>query len=172
MQLKHGFVGMSLVLVAAGSFSAASPGAAGGRPDIVVDVVALKEVIQRDASGRETVELRQADSTSPGDTLVYRIVYRNQGSAPAHDAQVVDPIPAGTQLVPGSWEVRGGEFTVSADGGKSFEPYPIRRAVKQEAGGTVMKEIGLSEYTHVRWTTKETLPPGAERTTAFKVTVR
>src|SRR5262245_54352131 len=129
MQLNRAVVVASLVLAGAGSFGASSPRAAEGRPNLVVDVVALKEVVSRDAAGHQTVQLEKADSTSPGDTLVYRIVCRNDGSAAAHDPQVVDPIPAGTQLVPGSWDAGTGEFAVSVDGGKSFGPYPVRHAV-------------------------------------------
>jgi len=149
-----------------------TPAAREGRPDVKVDVTASKEIVARDASGKQTVHLVQADPSGPGDTLVYQIVYRNQGTAPAHDAQVIDPIPAGTLLVPGSWSAGNAEFAVSVDGGKTFQSYPVRRPVKAADGTTAMKDVELSAYTHVRWTSTEPLAPGATRSAAFKVTVR
>lgn len=172
MRKKQGLILTSLMLSMAGSLISPAPLARDGRPNVVVDVVALKEVLQRDATGRETVLLKSADSTSPGDTIVYRIACRNDGSAPAHDAQIVDPIPAGTTLVPRSWDAQAGEFMVSVDGGKTFESFPIRREIRQNDGSTALKEVDLTQYTHVRWTSKELLPPGGTRSTAFKVKVR
>lgn len=146
--------------------------AAGGAPRVVVEVVALKEVIVRDAAGGEKVELRPVAATGPGDTLVYRISCTNLGDVPAHDASVVDPIPIGTRLVPGGWDSAGAEFTVSVDGGRSFKTYPVTAPVRQPDGTTAIGEVDASAYTHVRWTSREPLAPGATRTAAFKVTVR
>jgi len=171
MSRKHGLLATCL-MVSAVSLPIGAPLARDGRPDVKVNVVAMKEVVQRDASGRQTVTLAEADGTSPGDTLVYQIVYSNQGTAPAHKAQVVDPIPAGTRLVANSWNAKGAEFAVSIDGGRTFEPYPARRPARLADGTTAMKDVELSSYTHVRWTSTEALAPGAARSAAFKVTVR
>jgi len=172
MQLKRGWVVTGLLILSAGAFGVSASAAGEGHPNVVVDVLAMKEVIQHDNAGRQTVQLKETESTGPGDTLVYRILYRNEGTAPAHDTQLVDPIPAGTLLIPGSWDTKGGEFSVSTDGGKTFESYPARRAAKQADGTTRLQEVELSAYTHVRWTAKEPLPPGAERMTTFKVKVQ
>jgi uncharacterized repeat protein (TIGR01451 family) len=172
MQLKRGVVVIGAFLLGAGAFGVSALAAGEGRPNVVVDVLAMKEVVQRDNTGRQTIQLREPEPTGPGDTLVYRIHYRNEGTAPAHDTQLIDPIPAGTLLVPGSWDAKGGDFSVSTDGGKTFERYPVRRAVKQTDGTTKLQDVELSAYTHVRWTAREPLPPGAERMTAFKVKVQ
>src|SRR2546425_3856627 len=87
MRNRQGAVVMSLILMTGGAFSLREPLAREGRPNVVVDVVAMKEVVERGTDGHETVLLRRADTTGPGDTLVYRIVYKNEGSAPAHQAQ-------------------------------------------------------------------------------------
>jgi len=142
------------------------------KPRIVVDVTMLKEVVVADGQGRRDVSLQDASSTSPGDTLVLRIDYSNQGEAPAHNARVVDPIPEGTQLVPGSWTAPGAEMSVSVDGGQTWQSFPVRRPVTQADGTTVMKEVEPSAYTHVRWTAREPLAPGDVRSATFKVKVR
>jgi len=177
MSRKHGVVTTCLlvalpVLACAVALAIDAPLAREGRPDVKVDVTAMKEVVQRDASGRQTVSLAQADPTGPGDTLVYQIVYTNQGTAPAHDAQVIDPIPAGTLLVPDSWNAQGAVFDVSIDGGKTFQSYPAKKPVRLADGTTTLKDVEMSAYTHVRWTSREPLAPGAKRSAAFKVTVR
>ncbi|MGH9869423.1 MAG: hypothetical protein ACREAA_14820 [Candidatus Polarisedimenticolia bacterium] len=169
MGRKVSILTMSLLsALAAGSVAAAQD----ARPRIVVDVTMLKEVVVRDGQGRQEVALEDASSTSPGDTLVLKIDYSNQGQVAAHNARVVDPIPAGTQLVPGSWTAAGAEMTVSIDGGKTYEVYPARRPVSQPDGKTVMKEVEASAYTHVRWTALEPLAPGDARSATFKVKVR
>lgn len=172
MVRRYGGWALSLLLVIGGSAAARPPHAESGGPQVVVDVTALKEVVARDEAGRERVELREAEAMRPGDTLVYRIAYTNKGTAPAHDAKVTDPIPAGTVLLPGSWEAQGADFSVSVDGGKSWESYPARRSVKQTDGSIIQKEMDPSAYTHVRWTCREPLAPGATRSAVFKVKVR
>ncbi|HKY32055.1 MAG TPA: hypothetical protein VJV23_05915 [Candidatus Polarisedimenticolia bacterium] len=142
------------------------------RPRIVVDVSLKKEVVVRDPQGREHVTLEEVTSSGPGDTLVYRIHYVNRGEAPAVNPRVVDPVPPGTELVPGSWDTEGADFSVSVDGGRTFHPYPVRRTVTQPDGASSIQEVALSSYTHVRWTCREPLAPGDARSAVFKVKVR
>jgi uncharacterized repeat protein (TIGR01451 family) len=150
----------------------ARPAGAADEPRIVVKISMKKEVVVRDAQGREQVVLQDAASTKPGDTLVYRIDYTNQGAGPAHAARVVDPVPSGTQLIPGSLEAPGADVKVSVDGGRTFESAPIRRPVARPDGTTEMRDVDPATYTHVRWTAGEPMAPGDARTALFKVTVR
>lgn len=172
MVRRHAVAATTLVLALAGSLGAGPAVSQTGKPEVVVDVSAMKEVVTRDASGKERVELKEAANMGPGDVLVYRIAYSNKGTAPAHDAKVVDPIPAGTRLMPNSWQAEGAVFSVSVDGGRTWEGFPVKRPVAQPDGTKVQKEVDLSSYTHVRWTTQDPLPPGATRSALFKVTVR
>lgn len=154
---------------------ASAPGAVlaqEAKPEIVVKVTMFKEVVTRDAAGQRKVELVQAATSNPGDTLVYRISATNEGAAPAHNTRIVDPIPVGTQLIPESWTTAGSDLSVSIDGGKSFQTYPVKRPVKLEDGNVVEKDVELSRYTHLRWTATEPLTPGETRSASFKVTVR
>src|SRR5262245_6837417 len=172
MKTKHAIAATGLALGLAGLLGAGPAISQMGKPEVVVDISAAKEVVTRDASGKEQVELRDATNMGPGDVLVYRIDYSNKGSAPAHDARVADPIPTGTRLMPNSWQADGADFSVSVDGGKTWEGYPVKRAVTLADGTQIVKEVDLTSYTHVRWTTKDPLPPGATRSALFKVTVR
>ena len=141
-------------------------------PRVVVDVTMKKEIVVRDAQGKEAIVLQDTSSASPGDTLVLHIDYSNRGSEPAHNARVVDPVPSGTQLIPESWTAPNADLNVSVDGGRTFEAYPVRRPVKQADGSVVLTAVEASAYTHLRWTPLEPLAPGDVRSASFKVKVR
>lgn len=141
-------------------------------PRIVVGVSMKKEVVVVDEQGREQVVLQDAAITRPGDTLVYRIHCANKGAAPALNARIVDPVPAGTQLIPGSLEAPGLDVQASVDGGRTFENYPVQRPVTRPDGSREMQEVDPGAYTHVRWTAREPMAPGDTRTALFKVKVR
>ena len=47
------------------------------------------------------------------------------------------------------------DFTVSIDGGKTFENEPVKRLVVDEQGKKLERLIPPSEYTHVRWILKQ-----------------
>jgi uncharacterized repeat protein (TIGR01451 family) len=145
---------------------------AGASPRIVVGISMQKEVVVVDAQGHAQVVLQDAATTQPGDTLVYRIRYANEGAAPAHNARIVDPVPAGTLLVPGSLEAPGSDVAVSVDGGRTFQSYPVLREITRPDGSKVMQEVEPGSYTHLRWTAVEPLAPGDARTALFKVKVR
>jgi len=143
-----------------------------GQPHISVDVTVFHETTIRDAGGREERRLEPVRDTHPGDTLLYRIKCTNRGDAVAPTAQIVDPIPSGTRLVPASWSLPDAEFAVSVDGGKSFSAFPIRLPVRLASGEIIQKEVDHSAYTHVRWSATRPLPPGESREAAYKVVVR
>ena len=99
MARRRGLPAACLLMVLAGSLAERAPLSREAAPQVAVKVTPLKEVVVRDAQGKERIELLPASATRPGDTLVYRISYTNTGTAPAHNARVVDPIPAGTEVV-------------------------------------------------------------------------
>lgn len=146
--------------------------AQGGKPNVVVDVAVMKEVVVRDDQGTERVVLREVGSARPGDTLVYTITYTNQGDQPAINPRVQDEIPEGTQLVPDSWSIGGKALAVSIDGGGTFTEYPVRRQVRLADGSLREQEVGPESYTHLQWSSNEPLPPGESREVSFKVIVR
>ena len=172
MTVRGSVLGAWALAVAVGAAAGQGPVAQEAKPEVVVQVAQMKQVVVRAADGREAVQLQPASSSGPGDTLVYQISYTNKGTAPAYNPRIVDPIPAGTRLVPGSCEAGDADLTVSLDGGKTFEPYPVRRAVKRGDGTTVQEEVDPTLYTHLRWVSRESLAPGATRTATYKVIVR
>ncbi len=107
-----------------------------------------------------------------GDVLVYTLEILNLGPGSAHNARVVDPVPEGTVLVPGSMGGQDAEASVSNDGGVSYATYPITRSILRDDGTSEELPIPLEEYTHVRWVLTQPLDPGEKRTAYFKVRVQ
>ncbi len=157
---------LATALVGAGSLAAA------GKPEVVVGISVMKEIVSSDAEGRRKAELAPADITQRGDTLVYEIAFTNKGDAPALNARVVDPIPEGTALIAESWGADSADMTVSLDGGKTFTTHPVQQKVTLPDGTTSVEQVDPSRYTHLAWTSREPLAPGATRTARFKVQVR
>ena len=172
MKLSRGSrIAVCAALLATAVMSAAALAAA-GKPDVVVGISAMKEVVTRDPQGQEKVALAPAEASGQGDTLVYEIAYTNKGDVPALNARVVDPIPSGTTLVAESWSADNADMTVSVDGGKTFSTYPVQQSVTLPDGSKSTKNVEPASYTYLAWTAKEPLAPGATRKARFKVVVR
>lgn len=96
-----------------------------------------------------------ADRLSVGDELHYTIRVRNPGSEPVTDVQVTKRMPQGVQYIEGSAVGPACDVEFSTDGGTSFQSKPPQ-----------------SEYTHLRWTMRRPLPPGATALLRFRATFR
>jgi uncharacterized repeat protein (TIGR01451 family) len=97
--------------------------------------------------GKES--LASAEKVSPGDTLLYRVRYSNNGTTPANNLVVTLPIPKGLEYQ-ASPELPKAALA-SLDGDR-FEAIPIKRLVKSGDGRETLKEVPLSEYRALRWT--------------------
>lgn len=109
--------------------------------------------------------------TRPGDVIRYRLTASNRGTEPARNVELLDPIPAGTEYVIGSARGGGMHLLFSIDGGRTFEPQPVRYEVRTTAGE--MREVAAEPrmYTHVKWSIVDPLPPGGRVEAAFQVRV-
>lgn len=76
----------------------------------------------------------------PGDTLMYRILYTNTGSAPAHSVVISDLTPTGTTYVPGSIQVQNSVRTDSTNA--TFRSDGSDGDEAQESSGTVTINLG------------------------------
>ena len=93
-------------------------------------------------------------TAAPGDTLTYSLLYTSSGTIDAHDAVIVDPVPAATVYVAGSATAGAGTtVTFSHDGGTTFD--------SSEA----------APVTHIRWALPAPLAPGDSGTVAFQARI-
>src|ERR1051325_9186717 len=117
-----------------------------------------------DAKGVQHSQVVPMDKALPGTELVYTIAYHNIGKQDAGDVVVNDPIPQHTVYIPGSAEGKDMDIMFSIDGGKTWGK-PEQLKVKNADGTS--SDAQAKDYTHIRWTLKGKLAPGATGTVSF-----
>ena len=123
------------------------------------------ERVQRDASGRATTVLEPPKAVAPGDRLLFVLSYRNQGSAPAQDFVVTNPVPDAVAFA----GAEGVEPEVSVDWGRSWGS--LSSLTVTERGGRVRKaEPG--DVTHVRWSIRQAIAAGETGKLMFRAVAR
>ena len=127
-----------------------------------------KEVVMRAADGSETVKLTPADKVTPGETVVYSILYRNDASEAASDIVLVMPVPKEVAYIEGSVSGEGSSVAFSADGGKT---YVARGRLTVEEGGSTRPARG-DEITHIRWTLTTSVPARGAGAVSYKAILK
>ncbi len=131
----------------------------------------MREVKEK-KDGKTVTRLEPAGKADSGETIVYSVAYRNEGDAPAKKAVITDPLPRGVVCLPKTAVSPEAETEFSADGGGTWGKLPLVKKEKDAAGKIVEKPVPDSAITHVRWTLKKDLPPGASGEIKFKVKVK
>lgn len=121
--------------------------------------------------GEEQVEA--TDSAEPGQTLEYRLIYRNNSDDPFKKLVINGRIPVNTEYAANSSSSKTPhDLLVSFDGGASYMPEPAKRMVKQADGSEKEETVPPEEYTHLRWKSLESLVPGQEQRYIYRVRVK
>lgn len=132
---------------------------------------AQKEV-EVDEAGRKVRKLVEPGKMVPGDEVVYTISYVNKGGRPAERVAIVNPIPQHTRFRAGSVEGASAEIAYSADGGKTYAaPEKLTVAARDTKGLPVARPAVAADITHIRWTLKEPLVPGANGHVRFRAVI-
>jgi uncharacterized repeat protein (TIGR01451 family) len=97
------------------------------------------------ADGRES--LASADVAKPGDVIEYVATYRNTTSQTIRDLEATLPIPAHTELIPGSARPMAARASLDA---REFASLPLKRRALRD-GREVEEAIPLREYRYLRW---------------------
>ncbi|MFA6472530.1 MAG: hypothetical protein WCU00_10860 [Candidatus Latescibacterota bacterium] len=142
--------------------------ASGPRVEIAItDNLVLKQgetrTAQRDSTG--------ALLTHPGDVIQYTLTAVNRGTQPAHEAEMIDPVPKGTEYVPGSAFGEGMTITYSIDGGKFYQPQPITYDFRKSDGAVEKRPALPGMYTHIKWLVNKPILPGTRVSASFRVKV-
>jgi len=112
-------------------------------PDPLESRLAARKVVMVD--GRES--LVDAGSAKPGDVIEYTATYRNAGKEPITGLQATLPIPAQTELLPGT--AKPAQAMASLDT-RTFAAMPLKRVI--ERGGVKIEEpVPYREYRALRW---------------------
>lgn len=124
-------------------------------------------VIGQGQDGKETAQ--PAQEVEPGQTIEYKLDYTNTGKTALKGLAITGPIPNATHYLGSTAATQAdSSFTVSIDGGKTFENEPVKRMVENEQGKKVEKVIPPSEYTHVRWTLNQPLKAGETQSFRYR----
>jgi uncharacterized repeat protein (TIGR01451 family) len=143
-------------------FGALQPGQSAPQAgDVVPTLKAFKVTLKNGVD-----ELEPGDAIRPGDTLEYRVVYRNNGARAVKDVQATLPIPAQLEFVPAS--ARPAVMQASTDG-RVFATPPLRRRVNTPSGVKIVT-VPVSEYRYLRWNIG-VLPAGSSVSVAARATL-
>ena len=147
---------------------AASPAVAQQNP-ILVKNMAETEVEVKNAQGVVERKRVPLDKATPGTEVVYTTTFTNQGSKPAGNIVITNPVPANTAFVGGSTFGDNTDVTFSIDGGKTYANADKLR-VKTPEG---RERAALpSDYTHIRWTYKGDLAPANTGSAGFRAVIK
>lgn len=134
------------------------------------DAVALKSNVfvareVTDAQGKKKNQLFAPERVLPGEALVVMLEYRNNGTKPAANFVINNPIPGAVSYtgVEQPWAV------VSVDGGKSYGAIATLKVAK---GDGTMRAALPSDVTHVRWKFAQPIPPATSGKVSFYGTVK
>ncbi|UFS71878.1 hypothetical protein LPW11_06705 [Geomonas sp. RF6] len=118
--------------------------------------------------GKKEVKLVPAQNVVPGDVVLFTNHYQNSGKIPAENAVISNPVPKHMVYLDGSAFGEGAEITFSIDKGKTFDT--PGKLVKTEKGKK--RTARAEEYTHIRWTFKNPIPPGKEGDVGFRARLK
>jgi uncharacterized repeat protein (TIGR01451 family) len=113
----------------------------------------------------------KSEAVLPGDVLHYRLRFTNLNQGDVRGVVFTNPVPTGLRYVDGSAGADREDVLVeySTDGGKTFSARPM---VSEVVGGKrVQKPAPPEQYTHVRWTVRGSISPGAMVTAEFRASL-
>jgi uncharacterized repeat protein (TIGR01451 family) len=120
-----------------------------------------EEIVTLKADGSRDVKLAPATQVAPGDTVIVRVAYANEGDKPAANIVISNPVPQHLRLI----DIReGGQPLYSVDGGANWGALGTLKIVVS-SGET--RPAALSDVTHVRWRLSHPLAPGEAGAVAF-----
>jgi uncharacterized repeat protein (TIGR01451 family) len=123
------------------------------------------ERVRLDAQGRSNTVLEEPNMVTPGDKLLFVLAYKNEGSGPAADFVINNPVPESVTFA-------GSESTnalMSVDGGKSWGRLAALKVTQPD--GTVRAAVA-GDVTNVRWQFARPIPAGGEGTVKFRAVVK
>ena len=164
MRMRMGFSGRQATFCAL--LAALATGSAAAKQNLIeLKTIAETEVVVTRADGTQQTKRIQAERVVPGDEVIYTIRYQNVGKEPAQAVAITNPLPAHMEFRRVLDEApKFAVLTFSVDGGATFD-VPAKLVVATDKG---TRPARPEEYTHVRWTLREPVPPGASGQVSFR----
>ncbi|SRR5579883_1798241 len=145
-------------------------------PKVQLDLMGEKQIISKDAQGKETITWQGGNqlAVQSGDVLRYRLMGKNAGDRPIKNLTLNQPIPKGTVFVLNSAKVAvnsTARITYSIDAGRTFVEAPTVQ-VTLPNGKVETRPAPAAAYTHIRWNFPNTLAANAPVNAEYQVKVR
>jgi uncharacterized repeat protein (TIGR01451 family) len=126
-----------------------------GTGPLEAGIVAEKLVVEAGSDGKEHRRFVEARRLQAGEEIHYTIRVRNPGKEPVADIVVTKRMPSGVDYLRGSARGPACDVEFSSDEGETF--------AREKKAGT---------YTHLRWTCRRPLAPGATALLRFRAIFR
>lgn len=147
-----------------------APGWAQAQPDNVrLDSIAQIEVETVNAQGQKVVQRQPATLVVPGTVVIYTNRFSNEGTLPATDLVITNPVPAQMVFLPGSLAGNRAEVTFSVDGGKQFAS--AEKLFVTDAAGQ-RRPAKAEDYSHIRWKLLDPLPVKGQGAVEFRALLK
>jgi uncharacterized repeat protein (TIGR01451 family) len=157
---------MSLVIAVTSTALAVDPG-----PKLT-----LKAKIEKEAKvlkdGKTITVKSDGNNPKHGDLLAYTITYKNEGTAVAKNAEIVNAVPQNTVYQLDSSAGKDTEISFSIDGGNVFQKPPVMYQGALAGGKQEKKPAPPEMFTTIKWVVTKPLPPGATGEVSFLVKVK
>ncbi len=146
------------------------------KPIVNLVLSAEQKVSKPDAQGNLQLSWQVLSGQAvvqPGSVLRYTVTGTNDGTVPAKNLAITQPVPRGMVYVLKSATVSSNDaaITFSIDGGKSFVAAPTIQLVMQN-GAVETRSVPAEAYTHIRWQFGAPLAAKAVVTASYEVRVR
>ena len=132
-------------------------------------VVTAENLMLGDAKHQALVAKGSDAATAlPGDILLYRLRFTNVTQGDVRGVVFTNPVPKGMRYVGGSAGADRNDVVTeySIDGGRTYSVSPM--VVKVVNGARVQQPATPEQYSHVRWTVRGSISPGASVTAEFR----
>lgn len=136
---------------------------------ILVKNVAETEVEKKNAQGVVEKVRVPLDKAPPGTEVIYTTTFTNNGSKPAGNIAITNPVPQNTTYVGASAFGDNTDVTFSIDGGKTYgaaDKLRVKTAEGRERAALP------TDYTHIRWTYRGDLAPAKTGTAGFRAVIK
>lgn len=117
-----------------------------------------------DAAGAEQTRLVPAAKVVPGELVVFTVTYTNEGSEPADNVVITNPVPNNMSYVAGSAAGAGSAVTFSVDDGANWGEPGELTVVDAEGNSRTAQP---ADYTNIRWVLDDSIPPATAGSVRF-----
>ncbi|MGH8503428.1 MAG: hypothetical protein ACREVE_13345 [Gammaproteobacteria bacterium] len=131
--------------------------------------VVEKEVVTTTADGEIVREIVPAETVIPGEEVIYTTRFKNVGTQAANSIVSTNPVPENMRYKADSAAGADTEITFSVDEGES---YAAPEALQVTGRNGKPRAARASDYTHIRWAYRPSLPAGEESSVQFRAVLQ